>query len=226
MKLTTKIIIGIISFIFFFFLIFIIGFSFSDRVNYISPINLFQSNLLEISQQNKLKLEVGEYKTILIEKEPEERPYPLAVMGKICLVPATEENPSNTLILSEELSNYSTINPSNDTLKITLKIKDIHEKYRSEEGKTIFIKGLNFQIPTSENIDLICTMGEINTEIKEIVAKEIKVETSGKLLIESCHATIVQPLIKDHQSLEIKNTKIKELKMNLDYSDILNFNKK
>ena len=224
MRLTTKIVIGFILSIFILALGFIIGFSFTDRINYSRNYNTedFNPNFerFNISQENITLIEVKPYKTILLESEPDinnEYKYP---QGTIFIKPANIPAEKNKLFIPEELSQFLNIISLNDTLTIRLKMKDLYEKYDAiSQNKNSLFSIYEFNLSVNTNtVDINNNLSEVDIDIRNIKTDKVKINTSGKLNIDSCQVDIIEPHIRDeHKKFRLKNSQVKELKIDLDY---------
>ncbi|NDV45902.1 hypothetical protein D0T49_02425 [Paludibacter sp. 221] len=222
MRLTTKIVLSIILAIFILSIGFIIGFSFTDRKDYK---NTYSDNQINIPQIKITEVEVQPFKTILIEKEPETKHFNMYIGGTVHLHPVTDASTPNTISLPEEVLQYSDIKSLGDTLRIMIKVKDVYSNYNTDSSERTFysVSGLNFHIPTSSNIDVVCRMNEIATEIKDIKTNNVKISTNGKVLIDSCNINILSPMMNGgRQGFIVKNSKVNELNIDLDYTKTWN----
>ena len=152
MKLTTKIIFGIILSIFVISLLFITGFSFSERKNY--DYMKTHSNATFIPQDNPIGINVESTRVVLLEMEREDNQteiiYGFASDNNgINLSPQTEEGESK-LFIPEALYEFVVVKTQNDTLSIQIKIDELRKKY-DEEGlkKYMFFSGINLNLQTS-----------------------------------------------------------------------------
>ena len=219
MRLTTKIIVGIISFIFLFSLIFIIGFSFSDRTEK-RNFNVDQGS---ISRENKKEIELDFFKTISINYLNDTIDYNISPRGTISIRPLLG-NEKNKLIVSEEMNSYLTLNISNDTLKILFDRKKFYEKYRLDEEYPQYkhfytsIEGGEMTLQ-SNYVDIISNFTALDIDIKDIRTNHIKVSTFASILIDSCEAISVSPYNYNlnNQKFTLKNSKVEELNIDLDF---------
>ena len=111
MKLTTKIILGFLLTVFLSSLIFIIGFSFTDRKNYERKSS---ANIIQLPQDNKTGIELPSFKTIVIEDIAySKRDYSYGLTTNKCNVyfePTTEEDSIDMLFIPEVLKDFVSIN--------------------------------------------------------------------------------------------------------------------
>ena len=214
MRLTTKIIVGIISFIFLFSLIFIIGFSFSDRTEK-RNFNVDQGS---ISRENKKEIELDFFKTVLIDYLNDTDGHNILPKGTISIRPLSG-NEKNKLIVSEEMNSYLTLNISNDTLIILFDRKKLYEKYRLDKEYPQYkyihtsIEGAEMTLQ-SNYVDIISNLNQLEIEVKNIKTNHIKVNAFATI-IDSCEAISVSPY--NQQRFILKNSKVEELNIDLDF---------
>lgn len=215
MRLTTKIITGIILATFIIPITVIIAFSFSDRKNYYkSPFNY---ELIAASQDNKTEINVEPYKVVVLDKDvagQNEHTYWFRVDCLVSFNPVTTENESNKLLIPEEFADFITVNTSNDTLTIKVKLDDLGQKYETTGKDGVAISDIRLYLHTS-TVDVINKLdGGFRTEIRNIKTDEIKVKAESDISIYGCEANNVT--ILKAKSINIVNSKLKEL--NFDYS--------
>jgi len=218
MRLTTKIIIGFILSVFLISLMFIIGFSFTDRKNYQGISNV---NTINLPQDNKTSINVALKHTIVFECEEfnAENEYSYAFANNECglyLSPATTKEEENKLFVPEVLSDFITTNTQDDTLFVRVKINELVKKYEKDKKHTFF-SGVNFNLYTN-NVHIINKLGGVPTEIRRIETDSITIISYENILIESCKADVVEPIIRNgHRKLTINNSNIRKLYLDLDY---------
>lgn len=212
MRLTTKIVLGIILGIFLLALGFIVGFSFTDRKNY--------SYRLDngISQENKIEIDVAEFKTVWLDYEPQQHDYNIHLDGKIRIRPIQAAGENNKLSLSEELKSYTSIISSNDTLIIRINLTPIYEKYNFSKKEYIYsvVDNVDFELTTNA-VDIINNLSGIKIDVKDIKTNNIKFDTSGDIRIDACEAKQLSPFMRSYyKTLEIENSKITNLNIDCD----------
>ena len=217
MRFTTKIVLGIFLSIFLLSLGAIIGFSFTDRVNY----NWTSKGKLSISQENIISVDLKPYKTIRVEKDlyPGDK-YNIHLQGTLYINPITASDEKNKLFLSEELFQFSDIVSSNDTLIIRLQIKDLHEKYVANKPRKVshlyVIEGFNFYVHTN-TVDIISNLNGVSIDVRNIKTDKININTYGNAYIDSCQTGVIEPHVRGwHKSFRLKNSQVKELNIDLD----------
>ena len=209
MRLTTKIIIGIILATFIIPLTFIITFSFSDRKNYNkSPFNY---EVITASRDSENEIDVEPYKVVVLDKHTAGQNEHIYWFRDDCLVslnPVTTENERNKLFITEEFAGFVTVNTLNDTLTIKVKLDELGEKYEKADKNNVAISGMKFKLHTS-TIDVVNKLNGVVTEIRNIETNKIKVKAESHVSIHECDVNKV--IIQKAGSLDIKNNKLKEL---------------
>jgi hypothetical protein len=215
MKLTTKIVLGIILSFFLLSLLVIIGVLFIDADKYTWFPDIEK---MTISQDRMTAIDVAPYQTIWIgEVLKEERN--LFPEGTIRLIPAVADEEKNKLFFPEELLPYIEIVSENDTLVIRLKTDELYEPYitvpkRKAMAYTLY--GVNFLIHTN-TVDVICNIDRMNIEVWNIKTNHIKINASGRITIDSCQADRIEPHGKaNRKRFSLTNSQVKELNIDLD----------
>jgi len=216
MRLTTKIILGIILSIFFITLTFIIGFSFSDRKNH----TYSNSNVIDLPQDNMTGIELAPFKTILINEIPFETKnyyyYGISDNCNILFNSAPANSSPEMLFIPGVLKDFISVNTSNDTLLVTLNLRDLSEKYRNNEHRFQAISGINLHFNIS-NLDIINNSGTLGLHIKNFETDSIKINSHGNIFIDSCKALFIDPqIINSYKDLGITNCDIKRINLDLD----------
>ena len=212
MKLTTKIVLGIIISIFLLSFCVIIGISFVDTEKYELRSNVKTST---IPQENIIAVDVEPYQTIRIDQvqiQEERNVYP---SGTIRVKPITGEEEKNKLFLPEELLRFTEINSSNDTLIIRFKMDEFLDKY-ANRVKWITVSGVNISAYTN-TVDVICSVSGIKVDVRNIVTDKINIHTSGEIEIDSCQANLIEPYMQNKsRRFLLKNSQVKILNIDLD----------
>jgi hypothetical protein len=216
MRLTTKIISGIILSIFTISLIFIIGFSFTDRKNYEGS----YLNNINLSQENKKGIELPPYKTILIDEVAFESNgrYRLSANCNIDINPTSESHNSDMMFVPESIKDLISFDTYGDTLKITLSLHNIHTENKKRLN---FYSGFNINLNISK-IDVISKVPGLSVTANNIQTDSMKIKSSGNIFINSCKADVIEPsLFANYRQLLIKNSEM--IKLNLDLDNISNW---
>ena len=210
MKLTTKIVLGIIISIFLLSIGFIIGLSFIDTGEYSGV------SLPSISQENIISVEVAPYQTIRIDEELMQGEHDFSFGGTILIKPITNEGEKNKLFLPEELLRFTDIASSNDTLIIRLKMDEQYLSDQKTNRRTLYaLGGANFFIHPS-TVDVICNLSGIKVDIRNMETERIKINTSGEVTIDSCQANLIEPSMNRWWAFSLKNSRVRELTVDLD----------
>ena len=216
MRLTTKIIIGLISSIFLLSFVFIIGISFIDTQNYERRSNVYTSS---ISQENLVAVAIDvPFQTICLD-EVKHTQYEknLNISGLIRHSPVTSPEDQNQLFLPKELLEFVDTVSSNDTLFIRLKMDAIHDRYAESSTRDyMVIDGFNFFVHAKE-VDVVCHLQRIKVDVRNHTTDNIRIQTSGSIEIDSCKANRIEPSMNNRwQSFLLKNSQVKELTIDLD----------
>lgn len=208
MRLTTKIVAGIILSFFLLTITYIIAMSFTDRKDAYEH---------RISSESKIGLEVKPYKTVKITCEPHESEGFFNLFGAFILQPKTTDDEANKLFIPEELSRFVVVESSGDTLVINVKMQEIKKAYFDNKAlRSNRLFGADFNLYTTD-IDVISDLPEVNIIVKNIETDQIKLNTSSYTLIENCKADLVEPSVSGRwKMLEVKNSHIKNLVMDFD----------
>jgi hypothetical protein len=226
MRLTTRIITGIILSIFALALLFIIGFSFTDRKIF----NRRQLNTIILPQDHQAGITLPSFKTVIIESEEphamSEAPHAMDKYGHIdidvrdCnlyIDPVSGENNPEMLFFPESLKDFISTGMSNDTLKIRLDMWNLCRKYKSEEHRVSYVSGINLRFVIAK-IDVVNKLSDLSITIKNIETDRIKVDSYGNIRIDSCKAEVIEPLIRSgYHKLIVENCVSHAVNMNLDY---------
>jgi hypothetical protein len=216
MKLTTKIVTGIIISIFLLSIGVIIGISFIDIEKYRQSYT--GVSLPRISQENIITVEVEPYQTIMVDKELMNDKRDFNPFGTILIKPINEGE-KNKLFLPEELLRFTDITSSNDTLIIRLKMDELYEQHypnkETKSGILYALDGANFFIH-SNTVDVICNMYGIELDIRNMETDRIKINTYDDVTIDSCHTNLIKPTMSKGGRFLLKNSQVKELNIDLD----------
>jgi len=225
MRPTSKIILGIILSIFIISLLFIIGFSFSERRNYVNT----YSNSIYIPQDNPIGISVESFRVIVLEEdrtgivvEEEVKPGLIRIYlsysdkNGLTLNPVTSGE-ENNLFFTEALYDCIAAKTSNDTLTIQIKTDELRKKYGKEGGKDyILFSGINLCLHTS-NVNVINKINGFPTKVSNIETDSIKIVTNGEILIESCKAMVIDPVMyHSYHKLIVKNSVAQTIYLDLD----------
>ena len=221
MRLTTKIIIGIILSILLISMAFIASLSFSDKKNF----KRSSSYNVELSQNNITGIELSSFNTIVIDEVPyesEEYKYYISNDCHVYFDSITEKDDPDMMFIPESFKDFVLTDFHGDTLKIKLDKHGIGNKYKSEEHRHHSILGLNISFRVSK-IDIINNVQNLSVNVSNIETDSIKIISYDDIIIKSCKAQYIAPILKtNHKKLEITNSEAK--RVNLDIDDIRNWN--
>ena len=220
MRLTTKIVIGIIISIFLLSLCFIIGVSFIDTEKFERRFNVNQPS---ISQETIIAVDIEPYQTIWIDEEEYQEVKNIFLQGMIRINPVSKQEDTNKLFMPEALLQFVNIIYSSDTLIIRLKTDKLYERYvKNREEASFFsnsfriISGVNF-FAHPNTVDIVCNVDRIKVDIRNITTDKIRIQTVGDIEIDSCQVEIIESYArKNWPSFLLKNSQVKELNIDLD----------
>jgi len=223
MRLTTKIITGIILSIFVLPLLLIIGYSFTDRRSYRSQSYTMHDIKLPPSEQ--IGINIDKCRVIKFEEESKYH-YHRAINGEngLFVLPVQSAKESNKLFIPETLNDYTSIQVNNDTLVVRIKIDEIGEKYGKKDeslekrqrqgvGYRITLSGFNLYLRTSK-VNIVNQLNDIQTHISNMETDSIKIYSLGEITIDACKAHVIEPDSK--RKITIRNSAAKTLNMDLD----------
>ena len=220
MRLTTKIILGIILSIFAIALTFIIGFSFTDREKY----NRSNLSAIDLPQDNMTGIELASFKTILIDEfdlNSNGYNYGITDMCNIFFDSVPVDSNPDMLFIPDVLKEFISVNTSNDTLVVKLNLLDLGEKYRTEEHRFQSISGVNMHFNISK-LDIV-NKAPLSVIIKNVETDSIKIVSNGDIFIDSCKALLIDPqLLVSYRSLKVTNSDVKRI--DIDFDNIRNWN--
>ena len=220
MRLTTKIILSIIAVTFLISLIFIIGFSFTDRKNY--KHHSSTANTINFSQENKTEIELPSYNTIFIDEvafDGSKGGYYNGLSDNcgiyLDLIP--ENYTSDVLLVPESVKDFISLKTYGDTLKIIIDLPELNKKHATDKIKIPRYSELDLRFNISK-IDFTNKIHGLSVIAKNINTDSIKIKSSGNIYIESCNADVLEPLVTTHAQLSVKNSNLKKLNLDLDYA--------
>jgi hypothetical protein len=211
MKLTTKIILGLLITFFVGSLAFIIGFSRSERRFYRGS----GPQSITFPQDSIATVETGKFRVVRIEDDDFDNFYMNGDNCSFRLIPSTavaEKNPYIQIPASIkdaiDVSNYG------DTLTITVKMIDLAQKFgiQGQRPPHIFA-GLNITL-MAEKVDVINNFPELPIIVDGCIADSIIIRKSDVARINNCKAKIVDN--GNIGNLYIDNSRIEVLNVDLD----------
>ena len=227
MKLTTKIIIGIILSIFVISLLHIIIYSFTDRKNYRMTI---RNKSISIPDASKPCFDVKPYRVFIFSLEQQaddEIKYYYMLNNENCglfINPAPEKEKENTLVIPETLNDFISTQIKSDTLIVKINFEELRKKHliQDEEFEKIkrttirygiAVSGLNLYLHSS-NVNIINNLNGLRTEVKNIETDSIIIYSSGQIAIDSCKAILINPV--PGKGFTLTNSSAKILNIDLD----------
>lgn len=218
MRPTSKIILGIILSIFILSLLFIIGFSFSERRNY----RKIYSDVISIPHDSIIGINVASFRVIVLEEDRtgvvpgQLRYFSYTDQNGLTLNPKTSGE-ENNLFFPEALNGFVATKTNNDTLTIQIKVNELIKKYDGEGSRVhLFFSGINLCLHTS-NVNVINKVSGFLTKVSNIETDSIKIDSYGDILIESCKAMVIDPVMnQSHCQLTVKNSVAQTIHLDLD----------
>lgn len=212
MRQTTKIILGITGGIVALSLLFIIGFSFTDRKYYSD----YREYRKEISQENPVEIKIENFKTVCLNFDSSPLEKSIYMNGILSIRPLSKEDSKQKLVIPEELAEYIKTSVTNDTLFILFDPnKPIEVKNAPIHSR--ILDGVNIYLNTQE-VDIVNNL-RIGVNVQGVKTDYIKIR-SNITTIDSCEAVQVTPT--GYGNLKITNCSIHDL--NIDLDEIGNWN--
>lgn len=217
MKLTTKIVLGLIASVFILSIGAIVGFSFTDRVNY----NGSSKKLPSISQENMIEVDVKPYKTIVLKMGLKQDEEYIPLLGRFEMKPVTDESQKDKIFMPEELKEFTDIILSNDTLTLRLDLSRINEHFFANKSRDEqFYKGLSdilfVAYADSNAVDIASDWTRIDIALKDIETKSINISALSNIYVDNCSAEVLGFRNKGGRGVRLRNSKLKELNVDLD----------
>lgn len=239
MRLTTKIIIGILLSMLLIPLFLIIVFSFTDRKYY----SRSYANNIEIPQENQTAIPLDSFQTLVIEEVPAETENALPGYGlsNECyayfapisgehiqdtlnqpdngsrhLPPASSDKASNTLYVPEALAAFISFQTANDTLRVRLNLPDMVRKHQTKDTHFVSIAGIRLHFDLAK-INVINHLQSLPIRLKNIETDSIRVNSSGDIQMDSCKAQVIEPIIRTgYKKLTVKHCEAQKIFLDLD----------
>jgi hypothetical protein len=127
--------------------------------------------------------------------------------------PVSGRDEENKLFMQENLRDFITVNSSNDTLRLRLRLNDLCRKYNENLRSYAIISNINLRLHTSD-IDIINNVRGMTIEIKDIETDSIKIDVRSNVNIYSCTANVINHLRST--GFVMKGSEVKELNLDLD----------
>lgn len=221
MRLTTKIVLGIITAIFLTSIISIVCLSINDE----KPIADEELNSENIKMTS---IDIPPYKFITLDMENNDNIY---FTGTLNFHPLMDENEKkqwpfpdagdkNKLLVTEELKSNIRQVLSGDTLKLFLKPSDDMMERKRESRMHYMDSKIDMFLFTDSEINLKNDISFISVKMNDIKTKSINVNSYGEVRLQNCTIDTINPIGKDNNEsfLSIRNLYIDNSKI-----DILNW---
>ena len=223
MRLTTKIIIGIILSIFLLSILHIIGYSFSERRYYKSTYRI-----VKIPQENKTEINIEPYRVFVFEAEQSEMEgrYYCSLANSdngLFIHQVTTPEDNNKLFFSEAMNGFISTKTNDDTLFLKINwekvreqyglIDDVNKKFKTTTRYNVPVSGVILDLRSS-NVNIINKLDRLQTRISNLETDSIKIYAIGNITIDSCKASVIEPVTK--QQLIISNCTAQVLNYDLD----------
>jgi len=123
----------------------------------------------------------------------------------------------NKLFIPEALNGFVAVKTNNDTLTIQIKSDEIRKEYDAEIWyNQLHFSGVNFNLYTS-NANVVNKLNGLQTKVRNMVTDSIKIDSRGDILIESCKAIVIDPMMNQRNyRLTVKNSIAKIIYLDLD----------
>ena len=215
MRLTTKIIAGIILSTLLITLVLIISFSFSYRKTFKQATSYY----IELPQNNFTGIELSSFNTVVIDEVPyesNEYKYYITDECQVHFDSTAETDDPVMMYIPESYKDFVSTDTYGDTLKVKIDKHGIGDKYKSEKHRHHSISGINIRFRVS-NIDVINNVRNLSVNISNIETDSIKVNSNGDIFVMSCKAQYIEPILKSNNfNLNITNSEAKKVHLDLD----------
>ena len=220
MRLTTKILSGVIGSIFILSLSFIIGFSFSERRHYSTNYN---TPNISIPQDNQIGISLEPHRVIVIEEdftgvriEDEKTPgmirFNMGINISSLTINQIVPEMESKLYIPEALNGCIATIIHDDTLTIQIKNYELRKKYDKEDSVAyISFSGVDLCLHIS-NVNIINKVSG-NSLLHNLETDSIVIDSRGDVLIESCKANFIHSV---NGRLTVKNSIVKAILLDLD----------
>jgi len=225
MRLTTKIITGIILSIFLLSLLHIIGYSFSERRYFKSS---YPINSITIPQENKTELLIEPYRVFVFEAEQSETEgrffcYFTDADNGLFIHQTTTSEDNNKLFFPEDLNGFISTKTNGDTLflKIDLEkvreqydlIDEVNKKFKPTTRYGVPVTGVNLDLRSSK-VNVINKLYRLPTRISNLETDSIQIYASGEINIDFCKANFIDP--NSSRKITVSNSVVKAINIDLD----------
>ncbi|SBV97940.1 hypothetical protein [uncultured Dysgonomonas sp.] len=218
MRLTTKIVLGIIAAVFLSAIGYICYLSLSyDGEKKTGLILKEETAGIDISGQKVIEI----YADTIPMKDGRGNKdrYYVIFDGHINIQPVTNEGEKGKLEIPEQLKEYLEISTLHDKTILRVKTAELlADHYKNEIPYPAAIRGLNITVYADSCVDIRSRVDGLRANVQGLKAGSINIDIlRGDLNIENCEADIITPIIRDWGSFVMKNSKTKVFNADLDY---------
>jgi hypothetical protein len=208
MKLTTKIILGLLITCLGGSLAFIIGFSRSERTHY----NEYSTEHFSIPQDSMATVEVGKFRVVIIEDDDFADFNMNDDNCSFRLIPSTAGAEKKTYIqIPASIKDAINVSNSGDTLFVNIRMRDILKTVDSKPDK--YVSGLNLTL-LADRVDVINNFRRLKTIVEDFDADTIFIRSAEYVSIRKCRAKVID--YEEVSALHIRDSKIGTVNVDLD----------
>lgn len=215
MRLTTKIVLGIIAVVFLSAISFICYLSLRYDTGQIELILDDKIASIEIPGQNAIEI----YADTIPTKGNERGINHTIFDGLINIQPAVKEEDKGKLYIPEQLMKYLEVSTLQNRTILHVKTRELlADHYKNEIPDPAVIKGFNVTIYADSCINLKSSLNGLRTNVQNLKAQSINIDIMrGDMNIENCEAETITPIVRDWGHFVMKNSKTKVFNADLDY---------
>ncbi|MFV0417495.1 MAG: hypothetical protein ACK5KT_02025 [Dysgonomonas sp.] len=232
MRLTTKIVLGIIAAFFLINIIIIVCLS----INYERPITDKELRQEDIKMAS---IDIPPYKVITLDMESNDNIY---FTGTLNIHPLIDENEKkkwpfpdagekNKLLITEKLKPNIRQVLAGDTLKLYLKPSDDMMERKRDSRMYHTDSKIDLFLFTNSDINFKNNIFFISVNVNDITANSVNISTGGKVQLQNCNIDTVNPIVRDNnesfffvRNLNIDNSRIDILNCKFMEDNELNIN--
>jgi hypothetical protein len=214
MRLTTKIVLGIIAAVFLIATGYICYLSLSyDGEKETGVMLTGETTGIDISGQKVIEIYAD-----TIPKNYQRRNFVL-FDGLISIQPVTKEEDKGMMYMPKQLKEYMEITTLHDRIILHVKTAELlADHYKNEIPEPTLIRGVNFTIYTDSSINVISRLCYLKALAQNLKVESISIDLlRADLYIENCEADTITPAIRDWGSFVMKNSRTKVFNADLDY---------
>jgi|GEM_PF-6072365 len=218
MRLTTKIVLGIIAAVFLTATGYICYLSLSyDGEKKTGVILTDETVSIDISGQKIIEIYAD---TISIKNDGKDKDKHYIIFdGLINIQPAAKEEDKGKIYIPEQLKEYLEISALHDKTILRVKTAELlTDHYKNKIPDPAAIRGINFTIYADSCVDIRSRIGGLRANIQGLKAESINIDIMrGDLNIENCEADIITPTVRGWGHFVMKNSRTKVFNADLDY---------